>query len=69
MYNGVTCRAGGRHSPAGRPIGRWSGPFVSYDYEGCPMNMPDWLFYALLAALPVLGIVFFVVRKMGNKDD
>jgi hypothetical protein len=31
--------------------------------------MPDWLFWGLVAALPVLIIVFFVVRKLGNKDE
>lgn len=31
--------------------------------------MPDWLFWTLLAALPVLLIVFFVIRKRQSDED
>jgi hypothetical protein len=30
--------------------------------------MPDWLFWGLVAALPILLIVFFIVRKKKDED-
>ena len=31
--------------------------------------MPDWLFYTLIVLVVVLIIVYFVVRKMGPKEE
>jgi hypothetical protein len=33
------------------------------------MEMPGWLFWGLVAVLPILIIVFFVIRKKQRDDD